>query len=175
MLKDRIKEFTRYYFANKLGSYYFDHKTGMNINQSNIGWMKESMDFISGRKLPFDILKRRDRSPILEANNRANSEKVFIYRTRTRIFRKKLDDISHYSITGVNSIIRLNLSNFISKMDNADFPLYYPDENDGFKIVKSEKIYYINFILHLKNDEQNELLRYRICLSRKGIQNIERL
>ncbi|HNX80150.1 MAG TPA: hypothetical protein PKJ24_09700, partial [Prolixibacteraceae bacterium] len=67
MLKDRIKEFARYYFAHKLGSRYFDHKIRMKFNQNEMGWAKESIDFISGRKVPQEISNARGRSSTIEA------------------------------------------------------------------------------------------------------------
>jgi len=175
MLKDRLKDFVRHYFAHKMGSRYFDNKITMSINQQNIGWSKESIDFISERKVPAEIVKVRDRSSILEANNRAGSEQVLLYRTRMFIDREKLDAISQYSIAGVNSIIRFNVSNFIRNMDNADFPLFCPDDEEGYQIIQGEKLYYLNLVLHKQNDDQKNLQRYRIALNRRGIHMIEKL
>lgn len=175
MLKDRLKDFTRHYFAHKMGHRYFDNKIDMSINHVDIGWSKESIDFIAEKNVPADVLKARDRSSIIEANNRAGGEQVILYRTHMFIDRVKLDATSPYSIAGVNSIIRFNISNFIRNMDNADFPLFYPDEKEGFLLVKGEKLYYLNLVIHKQNDEQKNFQRYRIALNRKGIHAIEKL
>jgi len=174
MLKDRIKEMTRYYFAHKMGSRYFDHKANMNINQRDIGWAKESMDFVSETKLPPDIVKARNSTSIIEANNRANSEKVLLYRMQVQMNREKLNINSEFSTNGVNSIIRFNFSEFIRNMDNPEFALYYPDEENGFEVIEGEKLYYLNLILEKKNDMQNETNRYRIALNRNGIKKIQK-
>jgi hypothetical protein len=175
MLKDRLKDFTRYYFAHKMGSRYFDHKISMSINENSIGWAKESMDFIADKKVPADILMARAKTAFIEANNPAINEKVLLYRTHMFIDREKLDATSEYSISGVNSIIRFNVMRLMKNMDNAEFPHFCPDEEDDFRVIYGDKLYYINLVLQKVSDEQNELLRYRITISRKGIQRIEKM
>jgi len=174
MLKDRIKEMTRFYFAHKMGMRYFDHKATMSINQSDIGWAKESMDFISENKLPPEIVKARNCTSIIEANNRANSEKVLLYRMQMLMDREKLNKNSEFSTDGLNSIIRFNFSEFIRNMDNPEFTLYYPNELDGFELIDGEKLYYLNFVVEKRNDAQNETKRYRIAVNRNGIKKIEK-
>ncbi len=173
MLKDRIKELSRYYFAHKFNKRYFDHKIKISTGKSEIGWIKESMDFISEKNVPIDILKKRDRSSILEANNRVGSERIIRYQTLMQLNREHIDSNIEYPAAGVNEIFKLNISLFIQKMDNAEFPLYYPESDTGYKIVHGEKIYYLNLILQAKNREQWDLKRYRIVFNRNGIQNIE--
>jgi hypothetical protein len=173
MMKDRIKELMRFYFAHKLNKRYFDHKIKISTHNNEIGWVRESMDFISERNVPFEVLQKRDRSSILEANNRASNERIILYRTLMQLNRERIDANTEYPVAGVNEILRLNISNYIQKMDNAEFPLYYPDENDGFQIVPGEKIYYLNMILQAKEAEQWDYKRYRIVFNRKGIQKIE--
>lgn len=173
MLKDRIKELMRFYFAHKLNKRYFDHKIKISTQDNEIGWVRESMDFISDRNIPIEIARKRDRSSILEANNRASSERIIFYRTLMQLNRESLDANSEYPVAGVNEIFRLNISNFIQKMDNAEFPLYYPDEQEGYKLVQGEKIYYLNLILQAKEAEDWDYKRYRIVFNREGIQKIE--
>jgi len=173
MLKDRIKELTRYYFAHKLGRRFFDHRTDITLSEHKVGWSKESMVFVPESKVPAEVLKIRNRSAILEADNRNNREKIILYRKLVRLNRKSLNDCSPYPTAGMNDIVRFNVSNFIQKMDNPVVPLYAPGENEDFEIVKGEKMYYINLVLQLKNEEQLDYKRYRIVLNRKGIREIE--
>ncbi|MBE2230719.1 MAG: hypothetical protein IAE96_08755 [Chitinophagaceae bacterium] len=174
MLKDRIKDFARYYFAHKLGSRYFDHKIKMKIRHQPIGWERESMDFISPNKVPPEISKTRNRTLFFNSNSAVNTEKVLLYRTRMYINRKKLDQSNSYTIEGVNSIIRFNVLQLMRNMDNAEFPLYCPDEKEGYQVVYGDKLYYINLVIQKQHDEQRALQRYRIGISRKGIQHIEK-
>ncbi|HOP13178.1 hypothetical protein [Lentimicrobium sp.] len=174
MLKDRIKELTRYYFAHKLGRRFFDHRTDISLSEHEIGWSKESMVFVPESKVPGEVLKIRDRSAILEADNRNNREKIILYRKLIRLNRQSLDECSLYPTSGMNDIIRFNVSNFIHKMDNPIVPLYSPGNNDEIETVKGEKMYYINLVLQFKNEDQLDYKRYRIVLNRKGINEIEK-
>lgn len=175
MLKDRIKELGRYYFAHKLGKRYFDHKTDIELSGNNIGWIKEAMDFLSESKVPQDVIKMRDRSPILEADNRANREKIILYRKYVKLNREVLDKSSMYTISGINDILRLNVSNLTMKMDNPEIPLFVMEDNNlGYTVVKGEKIYYINMILQLRYMDQSELHRYRLAFNRSGLRSIEK-
>jgi hypothetical protein len=173
MLKDRIKELGRYYFAHKLGRRYFDFKTHISLNNNYIGFMKEAMDFVPEAKVPEEVLKIRDRSAILEANNRFDTEKVILYRKLVRLDREKLDMCSQYPTAGMNEIIRFNVLNFMQKMDNPMVPLYLPDEGKGYEIVKAERIYYINLIMQFNHEGRTTYRRYRIHLNRKGIREVE--
>lgn len=175
MLKDRMKDFTRYYFAHKMGSKYFDHKITMSLNNSEIGWTKESMDFIHSNNVPTEVLKKRAKSNFIDAKNPANNEKVLLYRTTMFIDREKLDATSDYQISGVNAIIRFNIMRFMKNMDNVDFPLFCLDDNDEVKVIHGEKFYYISLVLQKTSSDQNELLHYRLAISSKGIHKVERL
>ncbi|MBW6491404.1 MAG: hypothetical protein K0B15_09460 [Lentimicrobium sp.] len=174
MLKDRIKEVTRYYFAHKLGRRFFDHRTDISLSEHKIGWSKESMVFVPESKVPDEVVKVRNRSAILEADNRNNREKIILYRKLVRLNRRSLNECSQYPTNGMNDIIRFNVSNFIQKMDNPIVPLYFPGENGQVEIVKGEKMYYINLVLQLNNEDQITYKRYRIVLNRKGIREIEK-
>ena len=173
MLKDRIKELSRYYFAHKLGKRYFDHKTKINLKETTIGWSKEAMDFIADDKIPDEVLKIRDRSAILEANNRSFSEKIILYRKLVKIFRSHLDSNTQYNTTGINDIIRFNISSYVTKMDDPEFPLFIADENDNISIINGERIYYLNLVMQLNYEQQTDYKRYRVALNRKGILDIE--
>ncbi len=50
MLKDRIKDLMRYYFAHRIGSSYFDNKATMRIKEQPIGWIKEGWIFSPSRR-----------------------------------------------------------------------------------------------------------------------------
>ena len=156
-----------------MGSKYFDHKFALNINNTDIGWAKESMDFITDSKVPNDVLKARGRAPIIDAIYRKESEKVILYRVNMHIDRDKLNMISPYYFSGVNSILRFNTYNFLRNMDNPDFPLFLQDDNEGLKVIKGKKFYYINLIIQKRNENQNDLKKYRIVLNKDGIQKIE--
>jgi hypothetical protein len=174
MLKDRIKELGRYYFVHQLGHRFFDHKTHITLNSNKIGWSKEAMDFISDSKVPEDVIRIRNRSAILEADNRNRSERIILFRKLIRLNRKKLEQCSEYNISGINEIIRLNISSFTNKMDNPDMLLHVLGDEEKPKVIRGEKTYFINLIMQLKYEEHVSFVRYRLTLNREGIKEIER-
>ena len=112
---------------------------------------------------------------MLFRSNRANQEKILLYRKYVRLNREVLDKSSQYPIIGVNDILRFNVSNLTMKMDNPEVPLFATEDgHPGYSIVKGEKIYYINMIMQLRYQEQSELLRYRLAFNRNGLRSIEK-
>lgn len=175
MLKDRIKDLIRYYFAHRLGKNYFDNKTSISIKENPIGWIKEGVDFISEERVPDEVRNMRDRSDLLEADNRNTEEKIILYRKLVSIDALALDENNQYDIVGINDILRYNISNFIQKMDNPEVPLYLPSEKNGYEIINGEKIYYVNFLIQFQFDGDINYKRFRLILSRNGIQGIEKI
>ena len=110
MLKDRIKELMRFYFAGKLGGKYFDNKTSISIKGRKIGWIKEAVDFITDEKVPSEILNIRNRSVLLEVENRIHNEKILLYRKKVSLDRGEMLKDSTYFFKGVHDIFRFNLT-----------------------------------------------------------------
>lgn len=175
MLKDRIKELMRFYFAHRIGSKYFDNKATISIKELPIGWMKEGMDFLSERKVPREVMNLRSRSPLLQAENRISDEKIILYRKSVHIDRDKLERNSIYPTDGINDIIRLHVNSFIQKMDNPQVPLYMLDEQDRLKSVECDKVYFLNIVLQYQYDDKIEYKRFRIAVSRSGIDSIDEM
>jgi len=176
MLKDRIKELSRFYFSHKLNNKYFDNKVFMKVNDDEIiGVYKESQDFVNEKKIPREVVQLRNRSAILEAENRINDEKIILYRIQMSLDHKIINKANSYPISGINNIIRFNVSQFIKKMDNAEVPIYVTDDETDFKNISGEKVYYLNFILRYQYANQLEYKRYRAMFNREGIKKIEQI
>jgi hypothetical protein len=173
MLKDRIKDLFRFYFAHKMGVRYFDHKITMNVSDTKIGWAKESVDFINEGKVPTDVLRLRELPVLVEATYKKDVEKVLLYKMHVHINRDKLNSISPYYFSGVSAILRLNFSRLLQNMDNPDFPLYLPDKQEGFAMTEGKKYYYISLIIQKQNELQNELIHYKVVLNKEGVVKIE--
>ena len=110
---------------------------------------------------------------IIDATYKTDSEKIILYRMHMHIDREKLNSTSPYFFSGVNSIIRLNTSHFLRNMDNPEFTLYFPDDQEGYQTIKGKKLYYLNLIIQKQNETQNEFRHYRLVLNRDGIIRIE--
>jgi hypothetical protein len=175
MLKDRIKELMRYYFAHKRRAKYFDNKITVSIKENVIGWSKEGFDFISEKNVPREVMNVRNRSALLEADNRYTKEKIILYRKLLQVDRQKLDENSNYYVAGINEILRFTVSSFLNKMDNPEVPLYITNSNGEVEKILGETVYYLNFIIQLKYEDFEEYKRYRVILNRKGIMEVNEL
>jgi hypothetical protein len=60
-------------------------------------------------------------------------------------------------------------------MDDPEVPLFaLSDDERGYTIVQGEKIYYMNLVLQLHNENQTDFLRYRLAFNRNGLRGIEK-
>ena len=175
MLKDRIKELVRSAFSSNRKLKYFDNQTRLSVKDSIIGVCKEGFDIVPQSKVPQEIIDIRNRSMIVDVENRINQESVLFYRNLVEVDHAKLAGTSEYSVEGINEIFMLNLSSFVKKMDNPENG-YHICKPDGEMVsVSVKKIYYINFICRISYDDQVLCKRYRIAMNRNGIIDLETL
>ena len=171
MLKDRLKELARYYLVHKMGRRYFDHKTTIRIKENAIGWIKEGFDFVSEERVPAEVMDMRARPDLLEAENRVAGEKIILYRKLVRVDAEALARNNQYETSGVNDITRFHVGGFLEKMDGREYQLLVP----GGEKVTGEKVYYLNFLMQFRYDGRVNYRRFRLTLTREGIQGIEEL
>lgn len=175
MFKDRIKELIRFYFAYKLGSKFFDYKITMSIHERTLGWCKEGFDYISSNKLPQEVKDKRGRTSLLETR-RGIDEQIMLYRKKVRLNRKNINKINQYPFIGVNDIIRVNLFEYMKKMDNPKVPIFVNRGDEEYESVKASKIYYINYIIQCRyQGVTTDYYRYRVSIGKKGIQQIDKI
>jgi len=172
MLKDRIKELMRYYFAQKISAKYYDNKTSISVKEKEIGFSKEAFDFIEEINVPKDVIRVRNRIPLIEADNRYAKEKIILFRKTVQIDRNLLDKSTNYNIDGIVEIVRLNLLSFIRKTDNPEVPLYVLDKNERAQKIMAVKNYYLNIIIQYKQDEDELFKRFRVGFNRDGINSL---
>lgn len=170
--KDRIKDLMRYYFSTQLGKKYFDTKRELEIRNQNIGWAKESFDFVSENKVPPQVLDIRKRTPLVEAENQIYNEKIILYKKLLNLAPDKIDQYKGYKFIGINDITRFNITHFIQKMDNPFVSLYLPDVEDGYKIINSEKVYTLHFVIRCESNNTLYFRKFRLLFNREGIKEI---
>jgi len=170
--KDRIKDLMRYYFSTQLGKKYFDTKRELEIRKQNIGWIKESFDFVSENKVPAEVLNLRKRTPLVEAENSVYNEQIILYKKLLNLSAEKIGQYKGYEYIGINDIMRFNVTHFIQKMDNPFVSLYLPDKSDGYKKIESEKVYALHFIIRCESDNTLYYRKFRLLFNREGIKEI---
>ncbi|MGM9736526.1 MAG: hypothetical protein ACI3ZL_08960 [Candidatus Cryptobacteroides sp.] len=173
MMKDRIKELMRFYFAHKLGNKYYDKKAKISIGKKNVGFIKEGVDFISFEKTPGQVKQMRNDAATIDDASRIFEEKILLYRKRVQIDGKVLSDICEYPMKGINEIMRLHLTRFTQKMDNPEVPIDHLSHDGSISTVKVQKIYYLNVIFQLCHETEAEYHHFRILMTRSGILKVE--
>ena len=172
MLKDRIKDLLRYYFAHKLGNKYFDKKASVTIGKNRVGDIKEGFDFISESKVPSEVLRLREISSSIEDESRIFEEKVMLYRKHVTIDDVALAKNDEYPMRGINEIMRLHLTRFTHKMDNPSVPIDSIDSKGNIITTDVQKIYHVNIVFQLQHDKETEYHLFRLTMTRNGVVDI---
>lgn len=175
MLKDRIKELMRFWFAHKVSDKYFDNKAKMSIHGTKIGSLKEAVDFIPSSKVPEEVDAMRNGSHLFSAENGFADENIILYRKKVHLDFDKMQKVSTYNFDGVNDIIRLQVRPFLRKMDDPDQTFYIIGEDDNLKPVTCKKDYFVNIILQYSYGNTTEYKRFRLDLDRDGIKGMEEI
>ena len=171
MFKDRIKDLIRNYFSDNLNSRFYDYLTTIRVNNIVVGRVKDGFDFVQPDDVSRHVSEKRGRkSPLVI--NKGVDEQVIQYRKYVRLNQNAIKQISDYPVPGINNIFRYNLSFFMRKMDNPQTTLYVNDGMAEAHNTLADKVYYLNFIIQCKYEDQVEYKRYRIRLSRSGIRDI---
>lgn len=170
MFKDRFKDLMHSWFANKLGSKFYDYKIKLALRGTPVGWGKEGCDFVNEEKLPMPVRVRRGNFP-----DKANRETVIVYRRRITILSKRLKQQSHYPLYGLNDFIRVNLRDFLRRMDSPHAPVYINKGGGNFITETAERAYYLHFIMRYRYQGIVGYKRFRVCLTRQGVKNLTEL
>ena len=174
MMKDRIKDLLRFYFAHRLGNNYYDKKATIAVGNTKVGEIKEGFDFISEKKIPEDVKSLREKSSFVEEESEIFEEKVLLYRQRVVLDDKALVVKDKYPRKGLNEILRLHLYRYVQKMDNPHMSVDTLDEDGNIVPLNVQKIYYVNVVFKLVHDDQIEYASFRIGMSRDGVFEVKR-
>ena len=172
MLKDRIKDLLRYYFAHKLGNKYYDKKATVTIGKNRVGEIKEGFDFISKSQTPKEVVDMREKASSVADESRIFEEKVLLYRKHVTIDYMALSANDDYPMRGINEIMRLHLNRFTHKMDNPEVPIDSINENGDIITYKVQKLYFVNIVFQLQHDKDTEYHHFRISMTRNGVVDI---
>lgn len=169
-LKDRIKDWVKYFYSNHLRKYFFDSRTWLQQKGEPLGLLKEGFLFVRNNKAHQEIGHLLHRDTL--AQNVANrTEKIMLYRQRIQLFKKRWTRNSPYPFVGINEIIGYNISSWIRKMDNPEMPLAIFDESKG-NITMGEKNYRIDFVIECSFEGQTEYKSFTLVCNQNGIKGI---
>lgn len=173
MMKDRIKELMRFWFAHRLNDKYYDNKAKISIRSNKIGILKEAVDFIPLSNMPEEIEEIRNRVHLFGAEDIFSDETVILYRKKVQLDRSAMERSSTYAFSGINDIIRIQVRPFLRKMDDPITTLSIVNEDGEMVDVPCTKDYFINIILQYRYGDVTEFRRFRITLNRDGVKDLQ--
>ncbi len=173
MLKDRIKELMRYYFAHKRLNRYFDHKAHIRIGNEDVGIFKEGFDFISKSHIPDEVRKLRYTNIDLAEEDAIADESILLFRKHVEIDHRKLSRIAAYPVYGINEILRLHVNRFTLKMDNPEIPVEMYTSGSGVSTIEAQRIYKIHIVMQLREAETISYKHFCLTMTRNGIVSIK--
>lgn len=176
IFKDRLKELLRSFFQKRIRGFLFDQRTKVeDADGRPVGECRESFNFVDERRLPAKVRELRDTQYITNIEGRWRGEQVMIYRKRMKLDAKAVDaTYPDYDVPGITDIMRLRVTEFLSRMDDPTKELFVMDD-EGYQRIKGVRVYYLNLIVQLRGDGRTMLLRYRVVLTRRGIKRIEQV
>ncbi len=168
MFKDRLKEWLRLIFAKRLSSTVFDTRTDFRIKGRHVGWSKDSMDFIDSDKVLPEVMRLRDRLPLFDEVSGCD-EKVILFRKKVRVWPSELAKASPFPMSGINDILRYNITELTRKMDNPSLSLSGSWEDEGYKPIEGRKIYRLTFVFQCIYDGSTEYKRVTVKCDKNGL------
>ncbi len=173
MMKDRIKELTRYWFAHKRLNRYFDHKAHIRIQNQNIGVIKEGVDFINIEHTPKEVRDLRLADTNVPEEDSIFEERVLLYRNFVQIDHAKLHEAASYPVDGVNQILRLHVNRFTLKMDNPEVPIEIREPSGESAVISVWKYYNIHIVMQLSEGNSSRYRHFCLKMTRNGIISVK--
>ena len=174
MFKDRIKELTRIALKNIFSKKIYDYKTKLYLDEKyKLGTIRTSFSFVSENELPKEILRLRKKYRTQEFDNKFSREKIIQFRKNVRLISRIRKSLSGgYEFDSITDILRFDVSRFLNKMDEPRKPIFILTEN-GYKKTHARRVYHVNLIIKYERRDKTDYHRYRLVLTRRGIERIE--
>ncbi len=171
MFKDRIKEAYRHYFDKKISLKIYDFKDKIyNPRKDKLfALIKEKVQFLYKENISKEAIKKRLKSTSGKLSSWYLGEDVLRYEKVVTLYNENLQKSYNNEITGIQNIMRFDISKFLNKMDLPKVPLYRIDN----KNLYGDKVYHLNIILEFKTKKSDISKKIRIVLTKKGIKRIE--
>ncbi|MDD4816786.1 MAG: hypothetical protein PHI85_02310 [Victivallaceae bacterium] len=176
MGKDRVKELSKAYLYQKARRFMYDYKIKMyDASGREVGECREGFRFIKESEVPEVVSKVRNRVYLSNLENGCFGEQVILSRRRVKLKAEvRREFAGDFEIEGIVDIMRLNVRNFLMKMDNPERPVFVPDDTrETVHVVQGKRVYHVNIVMHYSMEgHEDRYTRYRLVLSRNGIKRI---
>jgi len=177
ILKDRMKDLTRYYFSSRLRKRLYDHIILIKPkNGKRLGFIKEGISITDYENLSKDITNLREQKHLTPVEFFRKAENVVVYKKYVKLYPERINQyLGNYRAFGINDMTRINFEKYLKSMDNPEKLIGIADD-DGVRYIKGKRIYYINILFRLSYKSRVVgYRRYRIALNRKGIIGLEEI
>ena len=174
MFKDRIKDWMRYWFQDKAGKVFFDHRTRLQMNDVIIGSSKQGIEYKTSEEIPEFVKAVRHQHKLHEELGFVK-EDILQYRRSLKLNYKRISHLSCHPLLGAVEIFRLNLNLLMRWMDNPIITVHSSDENGDVINFEAKRVYFIDIVVQSLFLEHEEYNLYRVELNKSGICSIEHL
>lgn len=155
VFKDRLKDFSKEYFGRRVMSAVPDRDSELMYDYVDEGGIQRQVlvaqhhEFIShtaSHALREDVAYVRQRC---EAADLGIDRDVLRYRKVTWLVPRALD-VLEYSTLAVKDILRLDLTNFLSHLDNPLKELALYDSEEGSVVIEAPKVYHLDLVIRME-------------------------
>ena len=178
ILKDRMKDWVKHYFAAKLTRWLWDYNVRIEdpTKGVKIGRCREAFCFLGQHLVPPEVYRRRHDNAVDGIELEFRSESIIRYEKDVQLQGKTIGAL-HPRLHEINDIIRFNISSFLTRADDPVRAVRWFDaEHNRVATVESPKLYHINIVFVLRSHtgkRPSRIERVRIILDKTGIKRIE--
>jgi hypothetical protein len=175
MFKDRIKDFTKYYFSRIFSDKIFDYKMILKDMESSkkFGLLKERVKYISENEVPDDVIELRLKNTDRKLTNWNSGEIIIKYEKKIKLFNKIIDKHFKNKISAVKDVMIFNVTRILSKSEDPKTKVYYIGKNREILQKYVDKYYHLNMIIEFVTPQETIKHKIRLIISKNGIERIE--
>ncbi|MDF1563715.1 MAG: hypothetical protein P1V51_11775 [Deltaproteobacteria bacterium] len=178
MVKDRLKEWLRQFFASRLAPFLADYSVKIHdpLTGHSIGHCREGVSFLPERAVPHEVMAKRHARATSATERKSKHESVLHYRKVVNI-RGEAVDGGRRRLSDVNDIIRLGLGGWLARCDDPGKSAHWLNGETGqLETLRLPRVYHINLVLRLRALDRKvppKLEHLRIVVDRDGILRLE--
>ena len=178
VLKDRLKDWTKRYFAARLTQHLWDYNVRIEDphTRRTLGRCREAFSHLSSAQVPADVLQCRFAQALSTLEKDLKREKVLRYEKDVYLLGRTIGSL-YGRLHEINDIIRFNIATFLTRTDDPVRSLrFYDPSSDSVRAVDCPKVYHLNVVFVLRADDGGEprhIERVRVVLDKRGIRRIE--
>ena len=183
MFKDRIKDFARHIFSEKLQDRLYDRRVDIRSldGKHKLGVLREKISFVQEKDVPRPVLQARNKHVFADLAYAGYGEVIMCHTKDVVLYADAFEKVSVDipTMTGLNDITRYDVRQFLKKMAAPIQERPYL-VHGKLTSITAHKVYHLNLIsryrvLEPKAEKEKAHNRVRVVLNQKGIKRIEQV